>query len=159
MSYLVAVGISAGIIGGLSAQFAGNLHVVAWVTFIAMACFFAAGGKNMGFAKNALANLSGVLWAMLIFFLVGIFKFPGAMIVAVLIAVVIACVQAKWSWLSFIPGTFAGMACTFGTSGDWKATVIAMIIGGCMGWLAEQGGLLLLKVFTKSPAKEEKQSA
>jgi flagellar biosynthesis protein FliQ len=96
---------------------------------------------------------------MLIFFLVGVFKFPGAMFVAVVIAVVIACVQAKWSWLSFIPGTFAGMACTFGTSGDWKATVIALIIGGCMGWLAEQGGLLILKIFTKTNKKEDKQTA
>jgi hypothetical protein len=31
------------------------------------------------------------------------FKFPGAMFVAVVIAVVIAFVQAKWSLLSFIP--------------------------------------------------------
>jgi hypothetical protein len=51
-------------------QFAGSLGDTAWVTFVAMACFFAAGGKNMGFVKNGLANLPGVLWAMLIFFLV-----------------------------------------------------------------------------------------
>jgi hypothetical protein len=51
------------------------------------------------------------------------------------------------------------MACTFGTGGDWKATVIALIIGGYMsGWLSKVG-LLLLKIFTKATKKEDKQIA
>ncbi|MCE1252286.1 MAG: DUF1097 domain-containing protein [Anaerolineae bacterium] len=159
MAYLVAVGISAGVIGGLCAQFAGSFNVVAWVCFVAMACFFAAGGKNSGFLKNVPANLSGVLWAMMIFTLLGFWQFQFAMFLAVLIAVTIACVQAKWSVLSFIPGTFVGMACTFGTNGDWVSTVIALIIGSCMGWLAEQGGHLLLKAYTGLTQKGSKQTA
>ena len=155
MGYLLAVWVSAGIIAGLFAHlvFVANvLNIIAWISFAAEACFFAAGGKNEGLLKGIASNLSGVIWASFIFFLANTWKSPYSMGIAVFIAVVMMCVQAKFNLLSFIPGAFVGAASLFGTasldlpSGNLKAVVIAIILGGIMGWFAEQGAALLLKI-------------
>nr|WP_082832099.1 DUF1097 domain-containing protein [Clostridium magnum] len=118
-----------------------------------MASFFAAGGKKEGLLNALSANLSGVIWAMIIFFVLGAWHFKFAMAIIVLIAVIGMCVQAGWKVLSFIPDSFIGCGATFGNNFDWKATVIASIVGGVLGYLMELGANYIFKgFFTKKGA-------
>lgn len=149
MRYLLSIGISAGIIAAVFAQYATALKLVLWIFFVAMASFYAAGGKNDGFIKSSVTNLAGVVWGAIIFQLLGVFSFPYAMAVIVFLAVIGMCVQAKVHLLSFIPGTFCGTACFFGSNGDWQSTVMALLLGAVMGWVSEQGGLMLFKLTSK----------
>lgn len=164
MGYLLAIGVSAGIIAGIFSHLvfvAQVLNVLAWVSFVGEACFFAAGGKGQGLLKGLAANFAGVFWAAFIFFLVGVWKSPVSMGVAVCIAVIMMCVQAKFNYLSFIPGAFAGCACLFATasqdfpSGNWKVVLIDLVLGAVMGYLAEQGATIMMKMFNKKSAAIE----
>ena len=72
MGYLVAIGLTAGVIAGVFSHLVfivGVLPVIVWVAFAGEATFFAAGGKNMGLAKGLASNLAGVFWAAIIFFI------------------------------------------------------------------------------------------
>lgn len=149
MGYLLSIGISAGIIAAVFAQYAVALKLALWIFFVAMASFYAAGGKNDGFIKSIATNLAGVVWGLIIFQLLGLWSFPYAMAVIVLLAVVGMCLQANFNLLSFIPGTFLGTACLFGSNGDWQSTVTALILGAVMGWVSEQGGIRLFKLISK----------
>ncbi|GAY09150.1 glutathione-regulated potassium-efflux system protein [Pseudonocardia sp. N23] len=105
---------------------------------IIWAGFFAAGGKVGGFLKMGAASLSGVLWAWLAVTLAGLVgAWAGALPIAVAIAAFVMCVQAGWSPLSFIPGTFMGAACLFGTSIDVRSTVICIVVGLVLGFVSE----------------------
>jgi len=147
MGYLVAIGLTAGVIAGVFSHLVfivGVLPVIVWVAFAGEATFFAAGGKNMGLAKGLASNLAGVFWAAIIFFIVGAWASPLAMGLAVFLAVLMMCIQAKIEILSFIPGAFIGAACLFGTasadfpSGNIVGVVIALVLGAAMGWVAEK---------------------
>ena len=72
MSFLVAVGISVGILAGLwtgvSTQYAA-FGLVTYVGFLSWASFYAGGGKVKGLKDSLILNFSGVLWAWLIVWL------------------------------------------------------------------------------------------
>ncbi|UYO62580.1 DUF1097 domain-containing protein [Acetobacterium wieringae] len=169
MGYLVAIGLTAGIIAGVFSHLvfiAGVLPVIVWVAFAGEATFFAAGGKNMGFVKGLASNLAGVFWAAVIFFIVGAWASPLSMGLAVFLAVVMMCIQAKIEILSFIPGAFIGAACLFGTasadfpSGNIVGVVIALVLGAVMGWVAEKAagplaGLIAKKFPEKAVAEQQ----
>lgn len=169
MGYLVAIGLTAGVIAGVFthlAFIAAVLPVIVWVAFAGEASFFAAGGKNLGFVKGLASNLAGVFWAYFIFFIVGAWASPLAMGVAVFIAVLMMCIQAKIDILSFIPGAFIGAACLFGTAsadfptGNILGVVIALALGAAMGWVAEKAAGpiagLIGKKFPEKAAEEQK---
>jgi len=155
MGYLVSIGISAGIIAAIFIQYAAVMNVVSWISFVSMASFYAAGGKNEGFIKGGAANLSGVFWAMFIFQGAQFIASEYSLAIMVFIAVVAMCAQAKINILSFIPGTFCGAACVFGTNGNWQVVVTALILGSVMGWLSEQGGLIIFKAISKQSMEND----
>ncbi len=169
MGYLVAIGLTAGVIAGVFthlAFIAAVLPVIVWVSFAGEASFFAAGGKNMGFVKGLASNLAGVFWGYVIFFIVGAWASPLAMGLAVFLAVLMMCIQAKIEILSFIPGAFIGAACLFGTasadfpSGNIVGVVIALVLGAVMGWVAEKAagpiaGLIAKKIPEKAVAEQQ----
>ncbi|NUR17482.1 MAG: DUF1097 domain-containing protein [Dermatophilaceae bacterium] len=132
-SYL-GVGVSVGVLAGLWTQVSVQLGLVTWVAFIAWACYFAAGGGFTGFRKGLAANLSGVVWGWLASLLAARLTFGGALAVIVTVLAFVLCVQAAVSLLSFIPGAFAGTAVFFGTSFAFGSTVLALVVGACLGW-------------------------
>lgn len=138
MRALAALGLTIGVLVGAWVYVSGLVDLPPWVTVIIWAGFFAAGGKFGGVLKMGAASLSGVLWAWLAVTIAGLFGGAAfALPVMVAIAAFIMCVQAGWSPLSFIPGTFMGAACLFGTSIDVKSTVICIVIGLVLGFISE----------------------
>lgn len=167
MRYLVAIGLSTGIVAAVFCHLvfvAQVVSVVVWVAFVGEAIFFASGGKNQGLLKGLASNFAGVFWGAVIFFISGNWHSTWSMFIAVLIAVIGMCVQARWSVLSFIPGAFAGCASLFGTAsannptGDWKGVLIALALGAVMGWAAEKAAMFVDKKFL-TKTKPENVSA
>lgn len=152
MKFLTAVGISIGVLAGIWAQFCGNFGLLAWVGFIAWACFFAAGGKKDGLVKGLLANLSGVFWGWVIILIVGLMpNFEYALGVAVVVPAFMMCVQANFKYLAFIPGAFCGAASYFGSGLDIKATAISLVCGALLAFASEW---IALKMTKKEAAAE-----
>lgn len=145
MRALAALGLTIGVLVGAWVYVSGLVGLLPWPVVIIWAGFFAAGGKVGGFLKMGAASLSGVLWAWLAITVAGLFGGAAfALPVMVAIAAFIMCVQAGWSPLSFIPGTFMGAACLFGVTlhfgGEviqvWP-TVISIVIGLVLGFISE----------------------
>lgn len=156
--FLVAVTLSVGILAGLfnllyelyarsGASF--NLTGLVVAGFLGWATFYAAGAGTDGLTKGIPANLSGVLWAVVIVFIwdkVFAFNVFGAF-VAVAIGAGMMCFQAHLKWFGFIPGAFIGCSTFFalgaGINGDVLfPTIIGLLAGLILGYLSEQGALL-----------------
>ena len=60
----------------------------------------------------------------------------GAVALAVTALGLVLCLQAALPMLAFIPGAFVGTAVFFGTSFDLLGSVIALVIGACLGLLS-----------------------
>ncbi|WP_082699296.1 DUF1097 domain-containing protein [Arthrobacter sp. EPSL27] len=145
----IGVGISVGVLAGVWTQVSVELGLITWVAFVAWACFFAAGGGGAGFSKGLAANLSGVIYGWLVALLTGWVQFPGMLAIGVAFAALAMCLQAGWAPLSFIPGAFAGTAVFFGTQQSFWPTVMAVIIGACLGWLSAFIGGHIQNLVTK----------
>jgi hypothetical protein len=153
MSFLVAVGISIGVLAGIWAQVSGYVGLLAWVGFLAWASFYAAGGKTDGLVKGLAANLSGVFWGWVIILIMGLMpNFPYALGVAVVIPGFMICFQANYKYLSFIPGGFIGAAAYFGSGLDIKATALSLICGALLAFASEW---IAVKMAKKAPAEAE----
>jgi hypothetical protein len=136
MKSLIGVGISVGVLAGLWTQVSIELTLITWVAFVAWATFFAAGGGREGFTKGLAANLSGVAWAWVASKVLEQATFNGAVALAVTVLAFVLCLQSALPLLSFIPGAFVGTAVFFGTSFDLGGTVLALVVGACLGWLS-----------------------
>jgi len=69
MGIVTALAVSIGLLGGAAtylylSDFLG-LGLQIWAAFIAWASFYHCGGKIGGFTKSVLANLWGIVWAVL----------------------------------------------------------------------------------------------
>ncbi|MEF1219815.1 DUF1097 domain-containing protein, partial [Photobacterium damselae] len=53
------------------------------------------------------------------------------------------CIQAKKSWLAYIPGTFIGSCATFAAAGDWKLVVPSLVVGAIFGYAMKASGVWL----------------
>ena len=138
MRALAATGLTVGVLVGIWVYVSGLVGLPPWVAVIIWAGFFAAGGKVGGVLKMGAASLSGVLWAWLAVTAAGLFGgWVGALPIAVAVAAFIMCVQAGWSPLAFIPGTFMGAACLFGNEINVWSTVICAVIGLVLGFISE----------------------
>lgn len=143
MDALVALGLSIGIlIAGWTYVALGPGALPVWAGIVAWGCFFAAGGKTEGLTRTIASNLSGVFWAYLA--LTAWNQFGGGVpVLSALVGVAALCMvlQAKISFLSFIPGAFLGAATAVsvvvGASGSWTKTIIALVAGAVLGYLSE----------------------
>lgn len=154
MKNYLGVGISVGVLAGLWTQVSVQLGLVTWVAFIAWACFFAAGGGAAGFRKGLAANLSGVVWGWLASLVAARVGFPGSLAIIVTVLAFVLCVQAAVSLLSFVPGAFAGTAVFFGTSFAFWPTVLALVVGACLGWASGLLGERIQKAVDGRPLAE-----
>lgn len=115
-------------------------------------------GGRAGFSKGLAANVSGVIYGWLVALLTSWVQFPGVPAVGVAFAALAMCLQAGWAPLSFIPGAFAGTAVFFGTQLSFWPTIIALIIGACLGWLSAFIGGRIQTLVTKplvTPLKDD----
>jgi hypothetical protein len=156
--FLLAVSLSVGVLAGLwqvlvqvyptiVTSFA--LAGVGVAGFLGWASFYAAGGKKDGFVKGLAANLSGVLWGVVIVVIWNWFSFNtlGAFI-AVAVGAGMMCFQAHIKVLSFIPGAFIGASTFFALGATitgatlWPA-IIGLFLGLAFGWLSETVAIYL----------------
>lgn len=132
MKQTLGVGIAAGILAALLVEIGGMYGVISWVGFVAMLTYYSTPGGKDGLIKSLASNLSGVFWGWMIIFVSGKIPIPHSLGLTVVVIVILMCMQSYFSVLSFIPGTFAGASCYFGTNFDAKSVIIALIIGNIL---------------------------
>ncbi|TXY09613.1 DUF1097 domain-containing protein [Vibrio mimicus] len=144
MSTLFAIALTTGILSGVWGWVAVSLGLLSWAGFLGCTSYFASpkdGVKGLG--QSLLTNLSGVFWAMVI---IHASQWVGLEIIGYVVTSIVAfmmCIQAKKSWLAYIPGTFIGSCATFAADGDWQLVVPSLILGGLFGYLMKASGLWL----------------
>ncbi|KHT64316.1 membrane protein [Photobacterium gaetbulicola] len=150
MSTLVAIAITTGILSGIWGWVAVSLGLLSWAGFLGCTAYFASPKDGLkGLLISLATTLSGVFWAMVIIYLsteVGI-EIIGYVITAVV--AFLMCVQAKQTWLSFIPGTFIGSCATFASGGDWQLVVPSLVLGILFGYSMKASGLWLQQKLAK----------
>ena len=137
MKSFIGIGVAVGVLAGIWTQVSLELTLITWVAFVSWATFFAAGGGKDGFVKGLAANLSGLAWAYLASLFIERNSWNGALALTVTVLALILCLQASVPVLSFIPGAFVGTAVFFGTSFDLTGTLVALVIGACLGFVSE----------------------
>lgn len=115
MNYLTAVGITVGILAGIWCYAADAFRLVSFVGFLGWATYFAAGGGKAGVKLGLCSNISGVFWGLLTTFICSFFPDIPYYFFTILFAAIM-CWQARFSLLSFIPGTFIGNAAYYAAS-------------------------------------------
>ncbi|EGU47050.1 putative membrane protein YcdZ [Vibrio ichthyoenteri ATCC 700023] len=144
MSTLVAISITTAILSGIWGWVAVSFGLLAWAGFLGCTSFFAAPQEGTkGLLISLITNLTGVFWAMVII--------AGAQYVTLEIGgyiltgliTLFMCLQAKHSWLAYIPGTFIGSCATFAANGDWQVVVPSLLLGGLFGYTMKWTGLWL----------------
>lgn len=144
MSTLVAISLTTGLLSGLWGWVAISLGLLSWAGFLGCTSYFATPNSGVkGLAESLLTNLTGVFWGMVI---INASQLVSLEILGYVITAIVAfmmCIQAKQSWLGYIPGTFIGSCATFAADGNWKLVVPSLILGGVFGYLMKASGLWL----------------
>ncbi|WP_434998659.1 DUF1097 domain-containing protein [Vibrio scophthalmi] len=144
MSTLVAISITTAILSGVWGWVAVSFGLLAWAGFLGCTSFFAAPQEGVkGLLISLITNLTGVFWAMVII--------AGSQYVSLEIAgymltgliTLFMCLQAKQSWLAYIPGTFIGSCATFAANGDWQLVIPSLLLGGLFGYTMKWSGMWL----------------
>lgn len=144
MTTLFAISLTTGLLSGLWGWIAISLGLLTWAGFLGCTSYFASPTSGLkGLAQSLVTNLSGVFWAMVI---IHASQFASLDILGYVITAIVAffmCIQAKQSWLAYIPGTFIGSCATFAANGDWQLVVPSLMLGGVFGYAMKASGLWL----------------
>lgn len=144
MTTLLAISLTTGLLSGLWGWIAISLGLLTWAGFLGCTSYFASPTSGLkGLAQSLVTNLSGVFWAMVI---IHASQFASLEILGYVITAIVAffmCIQAKQSWLAYIPGTFIGSCATFAADGDWQLVVPSLMLGGVFGYAMKASGLWL----------------
>lgn len=144
MSTLVAISLTTGLLSGLWGWVAISLGLLSWAGFLGCTSYFATPNSGVkGLAESLLTNLTGVFWAMVIIHASQLVSLEILGYVITAIVAFMMCIQAKQSWLGYIPGTFIGSCATFAADGNWKLVVPSLILGGVFGYLMKASGVWL----------------
>jgi Protein of unknown function (DUF1097) len=170
MDLVTALAVSIGLLGGVAtylylSDFLG-LGLLIWAAFIAWASFYHCGGKVQGFISSILANLWGVVWAVLTLLAIARLGFgdtlppnvwPG---ICVAVGVGLMVLGAKIPIFSAIPASVYGFAATVafvllkaGTDNLTEPTLanpavvvaLSMIGGAIFGIISEVFATLMAK--------------
>lgn len=122
---------------------AARLHVSIWAGFIALGCYFAAGGGVPGLQRTIVATLSGVVW-VLIAQAVRVAIGGGSVVADIVLGATAAALalQSRLPLLSFTAAAFAGAGVAYGLGvttlqGGLRAG-IALIVGALLGFAADR---------------------
>lgn len=144
MSTLFAISLTTGLLSGVWGWIAVSLGLLSWAGFLGCTSYFASPTQGVkGLAVSLATNLAGVVWALVMIY--GS-QWLGSEIGSYMLTAFVSflmCIQAKKSWLSFIPGTFIGACATFAADGAWQLVVPSLLIGGVFGYLMKASGLWL----------------
>ncbi len=144
MSTLFAISLTTGLLSGIWGWVAISLGLLSWAGFLGCTSYFASpiqGVKGLG--VSLATNLAGVAWALVI---IHGSQWLGSDILGYMLTALVSffmCIQAKKSWLSFIPGTFIGACATFAADGQWQLVIPSLLIGGLFGYLMKASGVWL----------------
>jgi Protein of unknown function (DUF1097) len=163
MDLVTALAVSIGLLGGVAtylylSDFFG-LGLLIWAAFIAWASFYHCGGKIQGFTSSILANLWGVVWAVLTFLAITNLASIGDALppnvwpaICVALGVGLMILGCKIPIFSAIPATVYGYAATVafvllkaGTDGLLEPTLVnpavivalSMLGGAIFGLISE----------------------
>ena len=100
MGYLLAVGITVGLLAGAWVYLSGVAGMIGFAGFLGWASYFAAGGGGKGVKSAFCSNLSGVFWGVATVFLCGILPGVPGLVFTVLFAAIM-CWQARFSFVGF----------------------------------------------------------
>lgn len=159
MNVLLAISITTGVLSGIWGWISISLGLLTWAGFLGCTSYFASPKEGIkGLASSLITNMTGVFWAMLIihasnFLAVEILGYVVTGIVAFMM-----CIQAKQTWLAYIPGTFIGCCATFAANGDWAIVVPSIIMGGIFGYLMKASGLALKNAMENRKKQTELKS-
>lgn len=155
MSTLFAISLTTGLLSGVWGWIAVTLGLLSWAGFLGCTSYFAAPNNGMkGLLESLLTNLSGVFWAMVI---IKGSSYVNMDIIGYVITALVSfmmCIQAKKSWLAYIPGTFIGACATFAAGANWQLVIPSLLLGGAFGYLMQTSGLWLSNRVNKPKALE-----
>ena len=144
MSVLFAIALTTGILSGLWGWVAVSLGLLSWAGFLGCTTYFASPRDGLaGLAESMLTNITGVFWAVVIIKLSTIMNVEIMGYVITAVVAFLMCIQAKKSWLSFIPGTFIGCCATFAGGGNWQLVLPSLLVGSVFGYAMKASGLWL----------------
>jgi len=159
MSTLVAISLTTGILSGLWGWIAISFGLLSWAGFLGCTSYFASPTDGVkGLLSSLFTNMTGVFWAMVI---IHGSTFAGLEILGYVITAIVAffmCIQAKQTWLAYIPGTFIGSCATFAAAGDWQLVVPSLLLGGVFGYLMKTSGVWLHEKSSQSSQKTEQHA-
>lgn len=160
MPPLVATMISLGVLATIDTYLTATiLPVPVWVTFIAWASFFASGGGQNGFVKSIASNATGIIIGSLTLLAIH-FGVHDPMYAAICVGIGTAAMAfvSVVPLLSFTPAVVFGFASTVGTvAATGKSIVtmgpshpaliaaVAMLVGGCFGFVSQVGSNILAR--------------
>lgn len=154
MSYLLAVGITVGILAGVWCYVAVPLGLLAFAGFLGWASYFAAGSGLVAVRTAALSNLSGVIWGLVTVYAGTTLSMVPGLVFTILFAAIM-CWQAKVPLLAFIPGTFIGNAAFYASGNDGVGTAIALVCGIALGLISDE----LAKLMSRGAKKKAEEKA
>ncbi|MGF1759475.1 DUF1097 domain-containing protein [Photobacterium sagamiensis] len=144
MTVLVAISLTTGILSGIWGWVAVSLGLLSWAGFLGCTTYFASPKDGIkGLGLSIVTNMSGVFWAMVIIHLSSLFSVEILGYVVTALVSFFMCVQAKKTWLNYIPGTFIGSCATFAANGDWQLVIPSLIVGALFGYTMKASGLWL----------------
>lgn len=160
MSILFAISLTTGLLSALWGWVAVSLGLLSWAGFLGCTTYFASPVQSVkGLLLSMLTNMTGVFWAMVI--IKGSqwvhFEILGYVVTA--LVAFFMCIQAKHSWLTFIPGTFIGSCATFAGNADLKLIVPSLLVGAVFGYLMKATGVWLYERQKKEAMPSEPQKA
>ncbi|MEZ8101028.1 DUF1097 domain-containing protein [Vibrio bivalvicida] len=159
MTTLFAISLTTGILSGVWGWVAITLGLLSWAGFLGCTSYFASPNDGLkGLSVSLITNMSGVFWAMVI---IHASQFASLEILGYVITAIVAflmCIQAKQTWLGYIPGTFIGSCATFAADGNWKLVIPSLILGGIFGYLMKASGLWIHQKSTQSQANARLQT-
>lgn len=174
MKFPVALGIVAGVIGGILVWlYVGPLAAVslfAPATFLGAASYFAAGGDVLALKKSTAANVWGVIVGVLTLLVASMVSGPALTGVVVGVGTAIMIASGVVPLLEFVPGIVIGFATTVGWGlltteapmglalpvAALVVMLISFVVGNLFGWV---GGILAGKMVSTSSSAASAEPA
>ncbi len=157
MGAIMSGAISMGILAWIWSNVSTTLGLATWAGFMGTTTYFASGERLVkGWKKAIIANMVGVLWAIVCVESIKVLHLPN--IVAIMTGVISFGIvaQARWKILSYVPGVYIGCSTTFGMlalNGNYLTTAIILLMGSFVGLLTDLGADLIMKL-TKKKSEE-----
>lgn len=142
MDIFLIIGLVSAVLAASWASVSSALGIITIAGFFGWSTFYAAGGKKKGFKIGLCTNLSGVFWGFattqLSILITPYIGGKAAFALTAGLGSLMMCYQARFSLLSFIPGSFIGCSTYFATSLDLKSCLLGLPIGLCIGYISER---------------------